>query len=127
MISNDDYGPHIGTSEENFFQSDRDIKRASERKNKQQLFGTHGSPITLPSKVLDLKVIKQGDNLFAFVGLSGYLAQKWDLKVLGLMQSKKVVTTYKGHKGPVTRLLVTADYLFTSSWDKTIKKWDLLV
>jgi WD40 repeat protein len=34
-------------------------------------------------------------------------------------------TSYKGHKGPVTCCVVANDVVYTGSWDKTIRVWDL--
>jgi WD40 repeat protein len=123
MISNANnqgVGPNIGTDEESFFQSDRDLELLKLRKLKEGTFGTLGLPIQLNSKVLSFKHIKDS----FYVAQSGFSCQKIDVK------TGEVKKTFTGHNGPVTNCAVEfvngeEKHLLTSSWDKTIKKWNI--
>ncbi|POV98531.1 hypothetical protein PSTT_14364, partial [Puccinia striiformis] len=75
-----------------------------------------------------LQIILDGDD--AYVAENGFVAQRVNLK------SGKVTATFRGHAGPVTSLAIfthaitthqTRKILFTGSWDKTIKSWDIEV
>jgi WD40 repeat protein len=116
-----DYGPNIGTEDENFFQSDRDIKLSVERRFKQKTFAQAGDPVELKSKALHFQLVISGTERIAFTAMSAHHALKVDL------DTKEILQVYKGHKGPVTHLLSyvkeSRRYLLTASWDKTIKKW----
>ncbi|KAI9347040.1 quinon protein alcohol dehydrogenase-like superfamily [Obelidium mucronatum] len=121
-----------GTDASDFFQSDRDIELAQIRERKKtlaldeanKLRLQHASLVRTTSKVLCLVLDKFRPNT-AFVGESGHIARKLNLETGG----SDVV--YRGHKGPVTCVAVEYNeqtgedhYVFTGSWDKTIKKFD---
>ncbi|KAI8913569.1 WD40-repeat-containing domain protein [Gorgonomyces haynaldii] len=114
MISRElgEYGPQIGTSDDNFFQSDRDLLKQQERNKKKQEFGQQGSPIDCGAKVLHFLI--QNDHIF--VGLSNFMCLKMDL-------TGNIIAQFKGHKGPVTFVHLDKD-LYTCSWDKTVKRWN---
>jgi len=110
------------------FQSDAQLSLAEGRRLKS--LGDHrpsaenGYPIILPSKPLQLLI--DGDD--AYVAQNGFVAQRVNLK------SGKVKATFRGHAGPVTSLALFTHaisttqkrkILFTGSWDKTIKTWDI--
>ncbi|KAI7956917.1 hypothetical protein MJO28_004012 [Puccinia striiformis f. sp. tritici] len=110
------------------FQSDAQLNVAEGRRLKS--LADHkpdvenGYPIILPSK--PLQIILDGDD--AYVAENGFVAQRVNLK------SGKVTATFRGHAGPVTSLAIfthaitthqTRKILFTGSWDKTIKSWDI--
>ncbi|KAK1926091.1 putative cytoplasm protein [Papiliotrema laurentii] len=105
------------------FQSSAQLQDTDNRKRKRAAAAGVGSPLDV-GKVIDL-VIVGGE---AYVAESGWQARRVDLN------SCRTIRLYKGHKGPVTavRLYLSPSlegvpskrYLFTSSWDKTIKIWD---
>ncbi|CAO3622241.1 unnamed protein product [Cunninghamella blakesleeana] len=99
-----------------FFQSDAEIQKEQEKLAKYNY--TLGDAIKLSSKALDLIIVQQGK--YAFVAEFGSDAKRIHI------ETGKVSKAYKGHKGPVTSLALSNDgqYLWTGSWDKTIKKWD---
>ncbi|CAG8627636.1 24816_t:CDS:2 [Cetraspora pellucida] len=114
-------GPQIGTSANNFFQSDQDIAIQERKFKKQQ--NKAGDPIECTSKVLCMILTEKTDNFdYAYIGESGFIAKKVNLS------TKKTVKIFKGHTGPVTCLGLwykdEIEYLITGSWDKTLKKWD---
>lgn len=140
---------------EHFFQTDSDLKLEREREARRARISINDSNQNhsaanmganqqharaayihqLPSKVLAMlfveKVQEKGehvedDPVWAFVGESGHVARRIDLK------TGKASHVYKGHTGPVTALAVTYsadtakdEFLFTGSWDKSIRKWDV--
>ncbi|KAA1075779.1 hypothetical protein PGT21_026468 [Puccinia graminis f. sp. tritici] len=110
------------------FQSDAQLNVAEARRLKSladhRPNADNGYPIILPSK--PLQVILDGDD--AYVAQNGFVAQRVNLK------SGKVKATFRGHAGPVTSLAIfhhpitlqqKRKILFTGSWDKTIKTWDV--
>ncbi|PLW12254.1 hypothetical protein PCANC_10529 [Puccinia coronata f. sp. avenae] len=112
------------------FQSDAQLNLAEGRRLKSladhRPTAENGYPIILPSKPLQLVI--EGDD--AFVAQNGFVAQRICLK------SGKVKATFRGHAGPVTSLALYTHttnttptqkrkILFTGSWDKTIKTWDI--
>ncbi|KNZ44140.1 uncharacterized protein VP01_947g7 [Puccinia sorghi] len=131
------------------FQSDAQLSLAEGRRLKSladhRPSAENGYPIILPSKPLQLVI--DGDD--AYVAQNGFVAQRVDLKVhtylklvypkiclLFFLQSGKVKATFRGHAGPVTSLALFTHaistarkrkILFTGSWDKTIKTWDIEV
>ncbi|CAG8689906.1 22629_t:CDS:2 [Dentiscutata erythropus] len=114
-------GPQIGTSANNFFQSDRDIAIQERRAKKQQ--NKTGDPIECTSKVLCMILPEKiDDSDYAYIGESGFIAKKINLS------TKKTVKIFKGHTGPITCLGLWykdgIEYLITGSWDKTLRKWD---
>ncbi|KAJ3322668.1 hypothetical protein HDV06_002882 [Boothiomyces sp. JEL0866] len=125
MISSQN-GPNVATDNEAFFQSDRDILLSEKKKKKQNELGNVGNPIKFPSKILHFDIV---DNTI-FTAQSGFVAQSLPFpneselaNIKDIKNTSSVV--YQGHQGPVTFVYVSPPYLFTSSWDKTIKQWDL--
>ncbi|KAI8900890.1 WD40-repeat-containing domain protein [Globomyces pollinis-pini] len=113
-------GPQVGDHEENFFQSDRDIKLLNSKKFRQENLYHLGDPIQLQSKILHFEIL----NHHAYVAQSAFVIQKLDLL------TGEELFTLKGHKGPVTSVAVERKdgqviSLISGSWDKTIKKWDV--
>ncbi|KAI9022771.1 WD40-repeat-containing domain protein [Phycomyces nitens] len=108
---------NIGTEAGNFFQTDQDIAKQKLKAEKYNYIV--GDAIKLSSKGLDLIVV---DDNYAYVAESGFIAKRINLKVK-LMVTNKL---FKDHTGPVTSLALSGDgkYLWTGSWDKTIKKWN---
>ncbi|KAI8640204.1 quinon protein alcohol dehydrogenase-like superfamily [Parasitella parasitica] len=98
-----------------FFQTDAEIAKQKEKEAKYNY--TEGDAIKLPKKVLNICLDK--DQKYLYVADAGHRVAKVSLA------SSKVVKAFKGHTGPVTSLAVTDTHLWTGSWDKTIKKWDL--
>lgn len=43
------------------------------------------------------------------------------------MQTRDISHTYRGHKGPVSAVAVNRGMLYTGSWDKSIKVWNVEV
>ncbi|KAJ1555463.1 hypothetical protein HK096_006186 [Nowakowskiella sp. JEL0078] len=37
----------------------------------------------------------------------------------------KLIRTYVGHEGPIGSIIVSGDYLFSASYDKTVKQWNI--
>ncbi|CAG8492357.1 10820_t:CDS:2 [Acaulospora colombiana] len=136
-------GLHIGTSADNFFQTDHDLavqrRRAAKQNNKA------GDPIVCTSKVLCMLLPDEPD--YVYFGESGFVAKKKNLL------SGKTVKTFSGHNGPVTRLALwrkdgtgeclitftshtdfvkslaisnTRSKLYSGSSDKDIRSWDLI-
>ncbi|KAJ3029985.1 UNVERIFIED_CONTAM: hypothetical protein HDU68_010448, partial [Siphonaria sp. JEL0065] len=119
-----------GTDANDFFQSDRDleIQRKRELKKAQLLSDAsktkHDALIRSTSKVLAF-VISTNKLTKAYIGESGHVARRIDLET----GSSEII--YRGHKGPVTCVAVESDpstgsdrFVYTGSWDKTIKKFD---
>ncbi|KAI7868491.1 WD40-repeat-containing domain protein [Spinellus fusiger] len=105
---------NIGREAGNFFQSDREL--AKQQLKEQKYNYTVGNAIKLSTKGLDVLV----EGHYAYVAESGFLAKRIHL------ETQKTVKLFKGHKGPVTCMALTHNgaYLWTGSWDKTIKKWN---
>jgi len=101
----------------NFFRTEADLALGEARKEKASRTKEHGSPIELASKAIKIEV--RGDNVWT--AESGGLARKYSLETGKLLQS------FRGHTGPVTCLAFfpSTSYLFTGSWDKTIRVWDI--
>jgi len=99
-----------------FFRTEADLALDEARQEKATRTKDRGSPIELASKPIKIEV--QGGNLWT--AESGGFARKYSLS------TGKLLETYKGHFGPVTCLAFypSTKYLFTGSWDKTIKIWD---
>ncbi|KAJ3276122.1 Chitin synthase, class 1 [Terramyces sp. JEL0728] len=125
MISSQN-GPNVATDNEAFFQSDRDIIISEQKKKKQSELGKVGDPVKFPSKILHFDIVDST----IFTSHSGFIAQAIPFPSERELPDIKDVknttaTTFQGHQGPVTYSCVAPPYLFTSSWDKTIKQWDL--
>lgn len=93
---------------------------------------SNGNPIQLRSKPLAIRVV--GDE--AFVAENGFVARRLDLVVRApplhthradADQTGESRGVYRGHAGPVTSLALHKGRLFTGSWDKTVKVWDIEV
>ncbi|KAJ3190236.1 hypothetical protein HDU85_000529 [Gaertneriomyces sp. JEL0708] len=123
-IDEDQIGPNISSDAQNFFQSDRDLEIEQNRQRKKAESAAKdapGKPITLSSKVLSVSL--SNDRKTAYTAESGHVARKVDLA------TGRVITTFKGHAGPVTSVAIgfttTGDeYIITSSWDKTARRWN---
>ena len=115
MISS--HGPNIGTDEGSYFQSDSNIELQASRNKKKEEFIHMGNPIKASSKILNFAFSES----FVYLAESGFVVEELDL-INGLTGKK-----FRGHNGPVTDLVVleNRNLLVTSSWDKTIKKWNL--
>lgn len=117
-----DYGPNVGTEDENFFQSDRDIELSAARKVKRDALATLGNPVLMNSKTLHFQLVFDARDRFVYTAQSGHVAQKVNLR------TGQIELVFRGHKGPVTHVCLykhnSALLLLTASWDKTIKKWD---
>ncbi|KAI8969192.1 WD40-repeat-containing domain protein [Mycotypha africana] len=98
-----------------FFQTDAEIAKQKEKAAKYNY--TAGEAIKLSSKALEIKVDEDGQYLY--VAESGFFVRKISLA------TSKTVKFFKGHKGPVTTVAICKDKLWTGSWDKTIKQWDI--
>ncbi|RUP42967.1 WD40-repeat-containing domain protein [Jimgerdemannia flammicorona] len=109
---------NISSDPDHFFQSDADVERQKARAAKYNY--DIGDPIKIGTKVLALKIVDDGAN--AYIAEAGFVARKINLK------TGKSIKVFKGHTGPVTSLALYYDadgeWLFTGSWDKTIKKWN---
>lgn len=131
--ASDEYlGPNISSNRENFFQTDKDLELVKSKAEKAAKYGKFGDPIPVGSKVLSMLLTM---NAFrsqktlgeAIVCLSNFTAVRTSLDP----NSTAATQVFKGHTGPVTCAAVqySAAYeglhLFTGSWDKSIKKWDL--
>ncbi|KAF7725244.1 hypothetical protein EC973_000332 [Apophysomyces ossiformis] len=107
---------NIAAEAGNFFQTDAELAKQKEKEAKYNY--TIGDCIKLSSKGLALMIVDEGK--YAYVAESGFLAKRINL------ETKKTVKLFKGHHGPVTSLALSNNgaFLWTGSWDKTIKKWD---
>ncbi|KAG2235234.1 hypothetical protein INT48_004701 [Thamnidium elegans] len=83
-----------------FFQTDAEIAKQKEKQLKYNY--TEGDAIKLGSKALD--ILLSQDEKYIYVAESGFFVR---------------------HIGPVTAMALTHDTLWTGSWDKSVKKWDL--
>ncbi|KAI9101092.1 WD40-repeat-containing domain protein [Phlyctochytrium arcticum] len=117
--------PNVSTDARNFFQSDRDLEleRVKEAKREQSAAkDAPGKPIFITSKVLAFELLANGTQ--ALVAESGHIARIVDL------ESGDSRGVFRGHTGPVTSVVPvygsdgTLEYVYTGSWDKTVKKWD---
>lgn len=121
-----DIGPNIGTEAEQFFQSDRDIEIMKRREAKAIVHGKAGEPLKMASKLLDMALVYGASNE-AYIAESAFLAKKVSL------ETGKASKVFRGHTGPVTSLAIVYnskledEFLFTGSWDKNIKKWNVEV
>ncbi|CAM0142552.1 unnamed protein product [Umbelopsis sp. WA50703] len=108
---------NIGNEAGHFFQTDADLAKQQEKAKKYNY--TAGDALKMSSKVLALQV-STGEK-YGYVAESGFTAKKINL------ETGNPVKVFKGHNGPVTSLSLTPDEqtLFTGSWDKTIKQWDV--
>jgi len=108
---------NIGNEAGHFFQSDAELAKQREKDKKYNY--TAGNAIKISSKVLALKV-SQGRK-YCYVAESGFTTKKINL------ETGNPVKVFKGHNGPTTSLALTPDEhtLFTGSWDKTVKQWDV--
>lgn len=112
---------NVSSDTRNLFQSDRDLEIQAARKIRSQTIATLGEPLELSSKVLWMEI---GLDNTLFAALAGHVAYRIDLN------TNDILMVYKGHSGPVTRTLVAQNSkgvaeLWTSSWDKTIKRWEI--
>lgn len=92
-----------------YFQSDENIKNLSVKNDLKNKLSSHGSPVSVSSKVLNL--LNYNGKLF--VSESGFILRN--------LESGQV---FKGHNGPVTCATIVGDIVFTGSWDKTLRIWD---
>ena len=117
MISAQSLGPNIGVDEGSYFQSDSNLELQESRQKKKDELIHLGNPIKTSSKILNIALSSK----FVYLAESGFIVEELDL-VNGLTGKK-----FRGHNGPVTDIVVleNRNLLVTSSWDKTIKKWDL--
>ncbi|KAI7906881.1 WD40-repeat-containing domain protein [Cokeromyces recurvatus] len=99
-----------------FFQTDAEIAKLKEKEAKYNY--TKGDAIKLSSKALEIQLDK--NKKYMYVAESGFLVRKISLT------TSKTVKLFKGHQGPVTSIALSDDRLWTGSWDKTIKQWDLM-
>ncbi|KAJ3086699.1 hypothetical protein HK100_008621 [Physocladia obscura] len=134
-----------GSEASDYFQSDRDLLLAQQRQQKKEAsqggaFSVRArvSIATASSKVLCMHIVVSDKSLHtpsdladttatvAVVGESGHVARRINL------HTGQSLAVYRGHKGPVTAIAIeyTSDanaspaFVFTASWDKTIKKFD---
>ncbi len=113
MYSN---GPNVSQDQENFFQSDSDIEKLKRRQSKAD--NTEGDPWDVSSKVLFLLPY----NNYIITSQANAIIQ-----VLSL-ENKNCIATLRGHSAPVTCLALMGNHhLVSSSWDKTLFIWDLIV
>ncbi|ORE07557.1 WD40 repeat-like protein [Rhizopus microsporus var. microsporus] len=98
-----------------FFQTDAEIAKQKEKEAKYNY--TAGDAVKLSSKALSLCISPDGK--YIYIAESGFQVRKMERSTM------KSVKLFKGHKGPVTSVVIGKDdTIWTGSWDKTIKKWD---
>jgi WD40 repeat protein len=93
-----------------YFQSDDNIRAVKEKQELAQNLLKKGQPIKTSSKVLNLLLHENK----LLVSESGFILNDLNSGI-----------SYKGHKGPVTCCVVLRDLVYTGSWDKSIRVWDL--
>ncbi|OZJ04647.1 hypothetical protein BZG36_02047 [Bifiguratus adelaidae] len=111
---------NIGTDASHFFQSDASIEEQKRRAAKVNY--DLGDAIKCPSKVLAM-TLNMGKSAL-YLAEAGHVARRINL------QTRMAEAVFKGHTGPVTCIATWVDangreYLFTGSWDKTIRQWDV--
>ncbi|ORZ38033.1 WD40-repeat-containing domain protein [Catenaria anguillulae PL171] len=122
---------NISSEAQDFFQSDASLLTAKRRQLKQA--NTLGNPRQLPSKILSAQpfaspLLANGStpgSPLLLITDAGHMIRIVDA------ESGKSIATFKGHTGPVTSAVYMHDsaandtFIFTGSWDKSIKKWSL--
>ncbi|KAG2188490.1 hypothetical protein INT44_001244 [Umbelopsis vinacea] len=108
---------NVSSNPGHFFQTDAELEKLKEREKKYNY--TAGNAVKTPSKVLALKV-SQGRK-YCYIAESAFTARKINL------ETGNAVKIFKGHDGPATSIALSPDEqtLFTGSWDKTVKQWDV--
>ncbi|KAI9279373.1 WD40-repeat-containing domain protein [Sporodiniella umbellata] len=98
-----------------FFQTDAELAKQKEKAAKYNY--TAGDAVKTSSKVLSFTM--SPDGRYLYIAESGFQVRKMNRSTM------KSVKMFKGHKGPVTAVLIGKNNtIWTGSWDKTIKKWD---
>ncbi|KAI9189752.1 hypothetical protein H9P43_001185 [Blastocladiella emersonii ATCC 22665] len=119
---------NIGSEASDFFQSDASLRQAKLRQLKQG--NTLGSPVELPAKVLSVRhfaspLLEPIASPYLLVGDAGHTCR------VVVADTGKAVAVFRGHSGPVTCTQFYHDaaaddtFIFTGSWDKTVKQWSL--
>jgi len=118
-----------------FFQTSTSLEKQKLRCLKAN--NTNGSPLVTSSKIITFVLDPESTQSRLprlFTGESGGLARRVNLEVLlnsgqdkTHMQTRDISHTYKGHKGPVSAVAVNRGTLYTGSWDKSIKVWNVEV
>jgi WD40 repeat protein len=116
-----------------FFQTTASLETQARRRLKAG--NKNGNPITLPSKILTFVLDPTAPSQRLFTGESGGLARRVDFVVFSPGACVALLTfengetgyTFRGHGGPVTAVAAYGKTLYTGSWDKTIKVWNVEV
>ncbi|KNE54809.1 hypothetical protein AMAG_00760 [Allomyces macrogynus ATCC 38327] len=120
---------NFGTNANDYFQSDASLRLAKIRELK--CTNTLGNPLTLPAKILALKqfvsphVPASINAPYLLVADAGFSAR------IVSAETGTSLTVFKGHTGPVTSTAYYIDtaaddtFVFTGSWDKSVKKWSV--
>ncbi|EJF65725.1 WD40 repeat-like protein [Dichomitus squalens] len=106
-----------------FLRSEAELRLEQSRKDKAERIKDLGSPIEITGKALAVHI---RDNV-AWIAENTTVVRKLDL------ETGKTLRLFRGHAAPVTSLAFVdrvpgsgkGDLLITSSWDKTIKVWDV--
>ncbi|KAL1921027.1 uncharacterized protein VTP21DRAFT_11662 [Calcarisporiella thermophila] len=108
---------NISSKADSFFASDRDIEVRAARAAKIN-YDKGDAVFRMSTKVLSMFVVPGA----AYIAESGSVAKRIEL------ETGKTQKIYKGHNGPVTSVALFTSgnitYLFTGSWDKTIRVWN---
>jgi WD40 repeat protein len=123
----------VSNDPEHFFQTTASLETLAKRRLKSS--NKNGNPLTLPSKILTFcpePIETRGALPRVFTGESGGLARRVNLEVVlenprAYSETREIGHTFRGHTGPVTSVALNMGILYTGSWDKNIKVWNIEV
>ncbi|CAA9963935.1 WD repeat protein [Pyrenophora teres f. maculata] len=101
-----------------YFQTTSSLEETARKAAKSK--NTNGSPLKLPSKVLDIIADPHDENHIYIAEAAG------NVKRINI-ETSKVVATFSGPTAPLTSVAVLpkSDTLFAACWDKSIWSWSL--
>jgi WD40 repeat protein len=123
----------VSNDPEHFFQTTASLETLAKRRLKSS--NKNGNPLTLSSKILTFclgPIETRGGLPRIFTAESGGLARRVNLEVClrsshAYSQTRETGHIFRGHTGPVTSVALNMGNLYTGSWDKTIKVWNIEV
>jgi len=124
----------VSNDDRDFFQTTASLETQQRRRLKAE--NKNGNPITLPSKVLTFSLDPLAPTERLYTGESGGFARRVNFVVrppsvstalLTVWETRDTSYTFRGHAGPVSAIVAQGTTLYTGSWDKTIKVWNVEV
>jgi len=124
----------VSNDQRDFFQTTASLETQQRRRLKAG--NKNGNPITVPAKVLTFALDPLTPTERLYTGESGGLARRVNFVVsplsaptvlLTVWETRETNYTFRGHAGPVSAIVAQGTTLYTGSWDKTIKVWNVNV